>query len=121
MLLVGLLLLALKLIAFGPFARWSWWAVLAPFGIAAVWWHFADVTGWTQRRAMQKMARRKALRREQAMDALGLDHRRERRATRARVEAARLASADPTQAEDAPARRSGIPDRPADRSGPGRR
>jgi small Trp-rich protein len=99
---VGVLLLIAKMAELGPVADWSWWIVLSPFAGAVLWWHFADTTGWTQRRAMDKMEKRKADRRERAMEALGLDHKRERRVTRAREDAARLSSADPTQQPDAP-------------------
>lgn len=87
--IVGVLLLLAKIAAFGPFADWSWWVVLAPFGLAVVWWQFADTSGWTQRRAMDKMDRRKAERRQKQMEALGLGTRRERGATRSREDAAR--------------------------------
>ncbi len=102
MVIVGTLLLIAKLAEFGPFAHLSWWLVLAPFGIAVLWWEFADASGWTKRRVMDKMEERKVKRREAAMNALGLDHRREQRATEARQAAARRVSADPTQAEPNP-------------------
>jgi small Trp-rich protein len=98
--IVGVLLLVAKLAEFGPFAHWSWWIVLAPFALAALWWQFADTTGLTQRRAMDKMEQRKADRRNKAMAALGLSRRRERQRTQATQEKARLVSADPTQQTD---------------------
>jgi small Trp-rich protein len=82
--IVGALLLLAKAAEFGPTAGWPWWAVLAPFGGAALWWYFADSTGITQRRAMQKMEDRKVERRERAMEALGLDTRRQKRVESAR-------------------------------------
>jgi small Trp-rich protein len=72
MLVIGLLLLAAKVADIGPTAAWSWWAVAAPFIAAAVWWQFADATGLTRRRAMQKMDERKEQRRDRALEALGL-------------------------------------------------
>ncbi|MBI3155327.1 MAG: TIGR04438 family Trp-rich protein [Burkholderiales bacterium] len=71
-LILGLALLAMKVAAFGPVAVWSWWAVLAPFGLAAAWWAFADATGLTKRRAADKFEQRKAERRKRDMEALGL-------------------------------------------------
>jgi small Trp-rich protein len=71
-LLIGLALLAMKWAEIGPVAAWSWWLVLAPFGLAVAWWGFADSTGLTTRRAMEKMDRRKAERRKRDMEALGL-------------------------------------------------
>lgn len=78
-LIVGVLLLVMKMTDFGPVAEWSWWAVLAPFGVAAFWWAFADATGITQRRAINKMEERKLARRERDMKALGLNVYRDRR------------------------------------------
>jgi small Trp-rich protein len=67
----GVLLLVLKLTETGPVGTWSWWAVLAPFAGAAVWWAWSDATGYTKRRAMERMDNRKADRRQRNMDALG--------------------------------------------------
>ncbi len=100
MVFAGVLLLVAWWADIGPFGRLPWWAVALPFVIAVLWWHFADTSGWTQRRVMEKMERRKAERREKAMDALGLSHRRERQVTKAREDAARRSSADPTQQAD---------------------
>ena len=106
--LIGALLLLCKMAEWGPVAGWSWWIVLAPFGLAVVWWQFSDATGLTQRKAIDKMERRKADRRDRALASLGLDRRRDQQAARAR-EAVGTASADPTQgdrsvAEDPPPR-----------------
>jgi small Trp-rich protein len=99
MVALGVLLLLLKWAEFGPFERMSWWWALLPFGIAILWWEFADNSGWTQRRVIDKLEKRKADRRQKAMDALGLDTRREKQVTRAQQEAARrttTTTADPT-------------------------
>jgi len=72
MLVIGVLLLVAKLAEIGPTAHWSWWVVGAPFAAAVVWWQFADSTGLTKRRAMQKMDERKAQRRDRSLEALGL-------------------------------------------------
>ena len=85
--IIGVLLMLAKFAELGPTAGWPWWAVLAPFGGAALWWAFADSIGITQRRAMRKMEDRKAERRERAMEALGLDTRREKRVVSARSKA----------------------------------
>jgi len=68
---VGVLLLLLKVAELGPVADWSWWLVLAPFAAAAVWWQIADSTGYTQRKAIEKMEKRKTDRRDRALEALG--------------------------------------------------
>ena len=106
--LVGVLLLACKVAELGPVAEWSWWLVLAPFGVAVLWWQFSDITGLTMKREIDKMEQRKVDRRDRALEALGLNHQREKQVAQAReVAAARRVSADPTQADrrtDDPAR-----------------
>lgn len=82
-LILGILLLAMKLAELGPVAGWAWWIVLAPFALAVAWWGLADSTGLTQRRAMDKMERLKAERRDRNLEALGTGPRRERKARRA--------------------------------------
>lgn len=71
-LIVGLALLAMKMAKYGPVAGWAWHWVLLPFALAIAWWTFADKTGLTKRRAMQKMDRRKADRRQRSLEQLGL-------------------------------------------------
>ncbi|GMV47714.1 MAG: hypothetical protein AMXMBFR66_31120 [Pseudomonadota bacterium] len=88
-LIVGVLLLVAKLADLGPFGAWSWWIVLAPFAIAALWWQFADSSGLTKRREIDKLERRKQERRAQAMEALGLDSHRDRQVRKAREAAER--------------------------------
>ena len=34
---IGIVLLLMKFLEFGPVATWSWWVVLVPFGIALLW------------------------------------------------------------------------------------
>jgi small Trp-rich protein len=69
---LGVLLLVMKLAEFGPVAQWSYWVVLAPFAGAVVWWSYADASGWTKRREIDKMEERKRERRRKNLDALGL-------------------------------------------------
>jgi len=75
---VGLLLLGLKVAEYGPVGAWSWWWVLAPFALAAAWWAWADASGYTKRRAMDRMDAKKAARRLRNMEALGTEPRRRR-------------------------------------------
>jgi small Trp-rich protein len=97
---VGVVLVVLYALDVAPVANWAWGWLLIPFAAAAAWWHFSDSTGLTQRRAIEKMERRKVERRDRALEALGLDHRREKQVARAREDAAeRRTSADPTQAD----------------------
>ena len=91
--IIGALLLAAKMAEFGPFATWSWWIVAAPFIGAVLWWQFADASGWTKQREMNKMEKKKVLRREKALDALGLNTGRDKKHSAARVDAAKRGSA----------------------------
>lgn len=73
MVVLGVLLLLMKLTDFGPVAGMPWWAVLLPFGLAVLWWTWADASGWTKRREMDKMEQKKKDRRAKNLDALGMD------------------------------------------------
>jgi small Trp-rich protein len=75
----GVLLVVLKLADFGAVAAWSWWVVLAPFGAALIWWAYADASGFTKRREMDKLEEKKKERRRRAMDALGIDRESQKR------------------------------------------
>ncbi|MBS0293810.1 MAG: TIGR04438 family Trp-rich protein [Proteobacteria bacterium] len=77
-LLLGVLLMLLKYLEIGPVANWSWWWVLSPFALAAAWWAWADATGYTKRKAMEKMDQRKKDRISRQKDALGMGPRRSR-------------------------------------------
>jgi small Trp-rich protein len=73
--LIGVLFLVLKLGGYVQFHKddfWAWVIVLAPFGLAVLWWAWADKSGLTQRKAMDAMDERKAQRREKSLEALGL-------------------------------------------------
>jgi len=71
-LLLGILLILLKYLEIGPVAAWSWWWVLSPFAVAMAWWAWADATGYTKRKAMEKMDQRKQDRINKHKDALGM-------------------------------------------------
>jgi small Trp-rich protein len=43
-------------------AAWDWWWVLSPFGLAVIWWTWADKSGYYARRQMEKMDSRKKAR-----------------------------------------------------------
>lgn len=77
--IVGVLLLLLKAAGIDPVAGWSWWLVLAPLGAAIAWWSWADSSGWTQKRQMDRMEARKAERRKNNLASLGMDERGRRR------------------------------------------
>ena len=77
-LLLGITLILLKYLEVGPVANWSWWWVLSPFAAAAAWWAWADATGYTKRKAMEKMDQRKQDRINKHKEALGMKTRRPR-------------------------------------------
>lgn len=68
---IGLISVALKLANLWPVASWPWWAVLAPFGAAALWWQLSDAMGWTTRAAQRREALLVKRRRESRLDAMG--------------------------------------------------
>lgn len=70
---LGIVLLVLKFLEIGPVAAWSWWLVLAPFGLAVVWWAWADASGYTKRRAMEREEEKTQARRQRASAALRQD------------------------------------------------
>ena len=71
-LLLGIAALIMKYIAFGPVAAWPWWAVLSPFGMAVLWWAWADSSGYTKRVEMDKMEKRKKDRLERQRAQMGM-------------------------------------------------
>jgi small Trp-rich protein len=70
---IGVLLVLLKVAEVDPVAGWSWWWILMPLGLAVLWWEYADRSGLTKRREIDKMEDRKKKRRTQNMVALGMD------------------------------------------------
>jgi small Trp-rich protein len=76
---IGVLLIVLKFADVAPVAGLAWWWVLSPFALAAAWWAYADGSGLTKRREMDKLEDKKKDRRQKAMDALGIDRGRQQR------------------------------------------
>lgn len=70
-LLIGILGLLLKYLEIGPVAELSWWWVLSPFALAVVWWSWADSSGYTKRKEIEKMEARKKQRIEKQRVAMG--------------------------------------------------
>ena len=76
---IGVLIILLHFLGFGPMADWTWnltgdlWKFCVPFALAAAWWALADVTGYNKRREMEKMDQRRQARRQQNLEALGMD------------------------------------------------
>ena len=72
LLLIGLLGLVLKYLEIGPVAALSWWVLLIPFALAVAWWAWADSTGYTKKKEMDKMDLRKNERIEKQRAAMGM-------------------------------------------------
>ena len=75
---LGLLLVGMKYMEFGPVAAWDWWVVLAPFGLAMAWWAWADSTGYTKRKAMERENARRDRRIERNREAIGTNFKKRR-------------------------------------------
>jgi small Trp-rich protein len=75
---LGIILMALKYLEIGPVATWEWWWVLSPLGMAVAWWWWADWSGYTKKKAVEKENARKQARIDKSRDALGLGPRRRR-------------------------------------------
>ena len=77
--LIGLLMIVLHFAGIGPSAAWNWeftgdlWKFAAPFVFAAIWWAWADASGYNKRREMEKMEAKRQARREANLEALGMD------------------------------------------------
>jgi len=72
LLLTGIVALALKYLEIGPVASWSWWVVLSPFALAVAWWAWADASGYTKQKEIDKMAKRKQERIDKQRAAMGM-------------------------------------------------
>jgi small Trp-rich protein len=73
---IGLVLLALKYLEIGPVAAWDWMWVLSPFALAVVWWAWADWSGYTKKKAVEREAGRKQARIDKSRESLGIKTRR---------------------------------------------
>ncbi len=69
---IGIAAMLLKYLEIGPFATLSWWITLIPFACAVAWWSYADASGYTKRREMDKMEKRKQERIDKQRDAMGM-------------------------------------------------
>ncbi|MBK7547450.1 MAG: TIGR04438 family Trp-rich protein [Rhodoferax sp.] len=68
---LGIVLLLMKYLEMGPVATWSWWIVLTPFALAVVWWAWADSSGYTKRKAMEREDARRKARVDKNKEAIG--------------------------------------------------
>jgi small Trp-rich protein len=69
---LGVVLLLMKYLELGPVAAWSWWVVLTPFALAVAWWTWADWSGYTKRKAVERENARKQARIDKNREQLGL-------------------------------------------------
>lgn len=75
---LGLVFLVMKYFAVGPVAAWSWWLVLSPFGLAVIWWSWADWSGYTKKKAMERETARRQERIDRSRDAIGTQARKKK-------------------------------------------
>jgi small Trp-rich protein len=73
---LGVILLVLKYLEIGTVATLAWWWVLSPFAAAVVWWSWADWSGYTKKKAMEREEARKQARLEKSRAALGMGKKR---------------------------------------------
>lgn len=71
-LMLGLLGVALKYFEIGFVATLSWWIVLVPFALAIAWWAWADASGYTKRKVVEKENQRRQDRIDRQRSNLGM-------------------------------------------------
>lgn len=69
---IGVVLLIMKYLEMGPVTAWSWWVVLSPFALAVAWWTWADWSGYTKRKAVERENVRKQARIDKSKEQLGI-------------------------------------------------
>lgn len=69
---IGIVLLIMKYLEIGPVAAWNWWVVLSPFALAVAWWTWADWSGYTKRKAVERESARKQARIDKSKEQLGM-------------------------------------------------
>lgn len=72
LLLAGIVLTIWNFNRIGLVADMSWWWVLSPFALAVAWWTWADMSGYTKRKEMEKMDQKKQERIDKHRAALGI-------------------------------------------------
>jgi small Trp-rich protein len=76
--IIGVLLIVLKIAGVSPMADWNLeffgdlWKLVLPFILALAWWAWADASGLTKRREMERDEERKTERRARNIANLGL-------------------------------------------------
>ena len=77
-LITGIILLVLWYGEIGPVASWSWYVVFAPFLLAVLWWAWADASGYTKKKAVEKEHAKKKARIEKSREAMGMGPKKKR-------------------------------------------
>ena len=75
---LGIILLVMKYLEFGPVATWSWLWVLSPLVAAVAWWSWADSSGYTKRKAMERDEERRQDRIDRNKTAIGTNYKKKR-------------------------------------------
>ena len=75
---LGIILLVMKYLEFGPVATWSWLWVLSPLVAAVAWWAWADSSGYTKRKAMERDEERRQDRIDRNKTAIGTNFKKRR-------------------------------------------
>ena len=70
-LLIGIALLAMKYLEIGPVAAFPWWIVLSPFAMAVAWWTWADSSGYTKKKVIERENARKQARIDRNRENMG--------------------------------------------------
>jgi small Trp-rich protein len=71
-LILGVIGVALKYFEIGPLAETSWWIVLIPFALALAWWSWADWSGYTKRKVVEREDKRRQARIDRQRSNLGM-------------------------------------------------
>ena len=69
---LGVISLVSKYLEIGPMASLSWWWVLSPFAAAVAWWAWAEASGYTKKKAMEREEARKQARIQKSRASLGM-------------------------------------------------
>ena len=75
-LLIGLALAAAWYLEIEPVAGWSWYVVFSPFLLAVLWWAWADWSGYTKKKVIERENARKRARIDKSRAAMGMEPKR---------------------------------------------
>lgn len=75
---IGIVFLVLWYGEVGPVAAWPWYVVFAPFGLAVLWWWWADATGYTKKKAVERENEKRQARIDKSREAMGINTKKRR-------------------------------------------